>query len=78
MPKLDEAKERLCVVKLLLSFFMTTFIALISFIALNYRTYSDPVVFYGACAVAFILLVFIFLGGRQIKAILREIKDLKK
>ena len=32
----------------------------------------------GACAVAFILLVFIFLGGRQIKAILREIKDLKK
>ncbi|MCI7247028.1 MAG: hypothetical protein MR481_03790 [Campylobacter sp.] len=67
MPKLDETKERLGVIKLLLSFFMTTFIALISFIALNYRTYSDPVVFYGACTVAFILLVFIFFGWQADK-----------
>ncbi|WP_171993308.1 hypothetical protein [Campylobacter mucosalis] len=63
--------------KFYLGFFITAFIALVSWIALHYRNFDDAVIFYGACTVAIILLIAIIIGTKHAKKILKEIRGLK-
>lgn len=77
MPKLDEAKERLGLLKFWLGIFVATFIGLASWIATHYENYNNPVIFYGACICAIMLLILIFLGNKKSKNILKEIRNLK-
>ncbi|MDL0089172.1 hypothetical protein [Campylobacter gastrosuis] len=78
MPKLDEAKERLGLLKFWLGVFVAIFVGLISWIATNYTSFKDSLIFYGACICAVVFLICIILGNRYAMKILKEIRDLKK
>ena len=78
MPKLDEAKERLGLLKFYIGFFMTAFAALVSWIATHYKNFDDAIIFYGACGVAVVFFIGIILGTMHAKKILNEIRELKK
>ena len=78
MPKLDEAKERLGLLKFYIGFFMTAFAALVSWIATHYKNFDDAIIFYGACGVAVVLFICINLCTNHGKKKLKEIRDLNK
>ena len=78
MPKLDEAKERLGMLKFWLGIFVTILVGLISWIFTHYKDYADKLEFYSVCMCAALLLILILLGNAKSKRILKEIKELKK
>lgn len=78
MPKLDEAKERLGLLKFWLGIFVAIFLALISWIATHYKNIDDKFIFYSACICSIILLVLIYFANKQSRKILKEIRNLKK
>ena len=78
MPKLDEAKERLGFLKFWLGVFVAIFVGLIGWIATNYASFKDGLIFSGACICAVVCLVCIIFGNRYAMKILKEIRDLKK
>ena len=78
MTKLDEAKERLGMLKFWLGIFVTILVGLISWILTHYKDYADKLEFYSVCMCAALLLILILLGNAKSKKILKEIKDLKK
>lgn len=78
MPKLDEAKERLGLLKFWLSIFVAIFVGLVGWIATHYKSFDDAFIFYGACICAVTMLILIFFANKQSKNILKEIRNLKK
>ncbi|PPB51195.1 hypothetical protein [Campylobacter hyointestinalis] len=75
---MDEAKERLGFLKFWLGVFVAIFIGLVSWIATNYTSFKDDLVFYGACVCAIVCLICIIFGNRYAMKILKEIRDLKE
>jgi len=75
MPKLDEAKERLGILKFWLGIFVTILVGLISWIFTHYKDYADKLEFYSVCMCSALLLILILLGNAKSKKILKEIKD---
>lgn len=78
MPKLDEAKERLGLLKFWLGIFVATFIAIGGWCATNYKIFQDTIPLFVLAAFAeIILLSLIKYTNSKIKLILKEIRDLK-
>lgn len=79
MPKLDEAKERLGLLKFWIGIFVATFIAIGGWCATNYKIFQDTIPLFVLAAFAeIILLSLIKYTNSKIKLILKEIRDLKK
>lgn len=79
MPKLDEAKERLGLLKFWLGIFVATFLGLASWILLYLKDFSDDTALIVFAFIFEILLLFLILNANnKAKKILEEIRKLKK
>ena len=79
MAKLDEAKERLGLLKFWLGAFVACFVGIGAWCATNYKLFSDAYLLFVLSALAeFVLLYLIYNLNKETKNILKEIRDLKK
>lgn len=79
MPKLDEAKERLGLLKFWLGIFVATFLGVASWILSHLKDFSDDTALIVFAFIFEILLLFLILNANnKAKKILEEIRKLKK
>lgn len=77
MPKLDGLKADLEIIKFWLGIVVASFIAIIGWLASNYKTADDILIISALISLVFLLLaIFVFARGMKNKA--KEIKDCKK
>ncbi|MCI6343388.1 MAG: hypothetical protein MSH30_03845 [Campylobacter sp.] len=78
MAKLDEAKERLGLLKFWLGVFVACFVSICAWCATNYKLFNEAyVLFCLAVLLDIVLLVIIYKLNKESKNILKEIKNLK-
>lgn len=77
MPKLDEAKERLGLLKFWLGVIVGSFLANVAWIATNYED-ADNLITIGSFLVIIGLVVIFLIVNQKIEKKLKEIGELKK
>ncbi|OCR93110.1 hypothetical protein [Campylobacter fetus] len=77
MPKLDEAKERLGLLKFWLGIIVGSFLANVAWLATNY-TKTDSLIMIGSILVIVGLIIAFVIISRKIEVKLKEIGDIKK
>ena len=79
MPKLDEAKEKLGLLKFWLGIFVASFIGIGGWCATNYKLFNDAyLLFIGGAFLEIVLIFLIYKLNKSTKEILKEIRNLKK
>ena len=76
MPKLDEAKERLGLLKFWLGVIVGSFLANTAFLATNYNK-AENLIIVGCILVIICLIVMFLVINKKIEQKLKEIGDLK-
>ncbi|MBR3832114.1 MAG: hypothetical protein IKJ72_00570 [Mycoplasmataceae bacterium] len=76
MSKLDEAKERLGLLKFWLGVIVGSFLANIGWLATNYKQ-ADILILVGSIVVIFGLIISFFIVNKKIEKNLKNIGDLK-
>lgn len=77
MPKLDEAKERLKSLRFWLGIVVGIFVAVVGWIANNYKT-ADNLVLFGAVVVLISLIIAFVLVNQRIEKRIKDIGEMRK
>lgn len=77
MAKLDEAKERLGLLKFWLGIIVGSFLANVAWLATNYNK-AEIFIIIGSVLIIIVLFVGFLIINKKIERQLKEIKDLKK